>query len=249
MKFFLRLQLILLTTLFTVNFASARNLYLQIIDAQRNGVSRVTIHVEIGNESYELETDQNGNAVIENISRKKNYGHVSITSPDEEKYEDTFDYLIIKSGKKDVSEVIALRITRAYAAELFAEEVEEYHNEFEKKYPFTTLDTCSLTHENDILEEPAFPGGMPMMSRFINRFVEYPEESIMMEEQGKVYLSFTIATDGSISDIKVEKGASEHLNKEAKRLLELMPNWLPAICEHGERIQQTARLPIVFTLN
>ncbi len=92
-----------------------------------------------------------------------------------------------------------------------------------------------------------FPGGMRMFHKYINENLLYPEESIDMEEQGKVYLSFVIEKDGSISNIKVERGVSTLLDREAKRLIQEMPKWIPAYC-NGRPETTRVRIPLTFTM-
>lgn len=95
--------------------------------------------------------------------------------------------------------------------------------------------------------EAGFPGGPAELQRWINSNVKYPETSIDMEEQGKVYLSFVVEADGSISNIDVEKGVTRDLDREAKRVVRSMPNWIPGEAG-GKKVRTRCRLPIVFTL-
>jgi protein TonB len=95
--------------------------------------------------------------------------------------------------------------------------------------------------------EAGFPGGAAELHRWIVSNVQYPETSIEMEDQGRVYLSFVVEADGSISNIKVEKGVTRELDREAKRLARKMPRWTPGEAG-GRKVRTRGRLPIVFTL-
>jgi len=95
--------------------------------------------------------------------------------------------------------------------------------------------------------EATFPGGAIEMNRFIVTNIQYPETSIDMEEQGRVYLSFVVEKDGSITGLKVERGVSKDLDREAKRVLRSMPKW-NAGESNGRKVRTRCRLPIVFTL-
>lgn len=96
--------------------------------------------------------------------------------------------------------------------------------------------------------EAQFPGGAAELQKWIANNVQYPQTAIEMNEQGKVYLSFVVESDGSISNIVVERGVSGDLDREAKRLARSMPKWSPG--EAGGRKARTrCRLPINFTLN
>ncbi len=96
--------------------------------------------------------------------------------------------------------------------------------------------------------EAGFPGGQAALMKFIQTNVQYPETSIDMDEQGKVYLSFVVGADGKISQVKVERGVSKDLDREAKRVVRSMPNWIPGEAD-GKKVPTRCRLPIVFTLN
>ncbi len=96
--------------------------------------------------------------------------------------------------------------------------------------------------------EASFPGGAAALQSFIVNNIQYPETSIDMDEQGKVYLSFVVGADGSISQVKVERGVSKDLDREAKRVVRSMPKWIPGEAK-GKKVPTRCRLPIVFTLN
>lgn len=96
--------------------------------------------------------------------------------------------------------------------------------------------------------EAAFPGGAGAMTSFIVNNIQYPETAIDMDEQGKVYLSFVVGADGKISQVKVERGVSKDLDREAKRIVRAMPKWEPGEVG-GKKVPTRCRLPIVFTLH
>lgn len=95
--------------------------------------------------------------------------------------------------------------------------------------------------------EAMFDGGAAEMQRWINDHVNYPQDAIEMNEQGRVYLKFVVEKDGSISNIGIERGVSESLDREAKRLLRNMPKWIPGEAK-GTKARTICRLPINFTL-
>lgn len=96
--------------------------------------------------------------------------------------------------------------------------------------------------------EASFLGGAAAMQRWIAENVNYPQSSIEMNEQGRVYLSFVVEADGSLSNIAIERGVSQDLDKEAKRLIRKMPNWEAGEAK-GKKARTRCRLPINFTLN
>jgi periplasmic protein TonB len=121
----------------------------------------------------------------------------------------------------------------------------------------TPPDLTNGNNTNVIVEQPiidfpdveaSFLGGAAAMQRWIAENVIYPQSSIEMNEQGRVYLSFVVEADGSLSNIEIERGVSQDLDKEAKRLIRKMPNWEAGEAK-GKKARTRCRLPINFTLN
>ncbi len=106
--------------------------------------------------------------------------------------------------------------------------------------------------EDEVIEFPdveaTFPGGPAEMMKWIAKNIQYPQTSIEMNEQGRVFLSFVVEADGSISNVAVERGVSPDLDKEAKRVVRAMPNWAPGEAK-GKKARTRCRLPINFQLN
>ena len=94
---------------------------------------------------------------------------------------------------------------------------------------------------------PQFPGGMAAFTRWLNENIRYPEEARRKKIEGKVVVSFVIGTNGKVSDHKVEKAANPLLDKEALRVLSLMPDWKPGM-EKGKPCRTLFAIPIVFQL-
>lgn len=78
-----------------------------------------------------------------------------------------------------------------------------------------------------VTEKPTFPGGDTDLMKFINRHREYPKAAYQRGVQGRVTCSFVVNTDGTVSHISVLRGVEPSLNKEAIRVLSMMPEWTP----------------------
>lgn len=95
--------------------------------------------------------------------------------------------------------------------------------------------------------EASFVGGPTEMMKYLIDNIEYPAISVEAHEEGKVYVSFVIEKDGSVTNIEVERGVSKELDREAKRVVKSFPKWIPG--EKGmQPVRTRVRLPIVFTL-
>lgn len=101
----------------------------------------------------------------------------------------------------------------------------------------------------DVVEvEPQFIGGEEAMQKFIKENIRYPVEAIQNGYDGKVFVMFVVEHDGSISNVKIARGAHPLLNDEALRVIRLMPNWKPGY--HKDIAVRTRVVtPIVFKLD
>jgi hypothetical protein len=77
------------------------------------------------------------------------------------------------------------------------------------------------------IPEPSFPGGGDSLMAFIKRNMKWPIANGC--EHGTVYITFTIDTSGKINEPKILKGICPPYDKEALRLVSIMPKWNPAI--------------------
>ena len=73
-------------------------------------------------------------------------------------------------------------------------------------------------------------------------------EAIELGIQGKVYTSFIVETDGSLSNIQIMRGVSPEIDEEAKRIISIMPKWIVGEMG-GKKIRTKVRVPIAFVLS
>jgi protein TonB len=94
---------------------------------------------------------------------------------------------------------------------------------------------------------PSFPGGSGALAKYLAENTSYPSFAREAEIQGKVFISFVVEADGSISNVEVVRNLHPVLDEEAARVVASMPNWIP-----GEQNQQPVRvrytLPITFQI-
>ncbi len=94
---------------------------------------------------------------------------------------------------------------------------------------------------------PEFPGGEKAMLDFVKNNMIYPQPAKEKGISGTVYLSFVIDRNGKITAVKVVHGVSQELDKEAARILKLMPEWIPGK-QNGNAVNVQMSLPIKFEL-
>ena len=96
-------------------------------------------------------------------------------------------------------------------------------------------------------DDPEFPGGMDSLLAFLQRNIVYPELARENGIEGKVYVTFVVETDGSISNVKVLRDIGGGCGQEAVRVVMLMPKWKPGK-QAGKAVRVQYNLPIYFVL-
>jgi TonB family protein len=76
-------------------------------------------------------------------------------------------------------------------------------------------------------EPPMFKGGISAVYRFLSSHVHYPIEAREKNITGKVYMTFVVDKDGSLTDIKVARGIGGGCDEETLRIFKLSPKWKP----------------------
>jgi protein TonB len=65
--------------------------------------------------------------------------------------------------------------------------------------------------------------------------------------QGRVIIQFIVEKDGSISSAKYIRGVDPSLDKEAMRIVNAMPKWVPGK-QKGESVRCFITIPIEFRI-
>ncbi len=94
---------------------------------------------------------------------------------------------------------------------------------------------------------PEFPGGEMALRTFIANAIKYPVIAQENGIQGKVYVTFVVGKDGSVSDAKIARGVDPSLDKEALRVVNTLPKWKPGK-QRGKPVNVSYTVPINFVL-
>ena len=94
---------------------------------------------------------------------------------------------------------------------------------------------------------PEFAGGQAALMKFLSENMKYPSVDIEMGNEGRVICTFVVEKDGSITDIKVIRGVSPTIDKEAVRVISEMPNWKPGF-QNGRIVRVKFTLPVHFKI-
>ncbi|MBS1624021.1 MAG: energy transducer TonB [Bacteroidetes bacterium] len=94
---------------------------------------------------------------------------------------------------------------------------------------------------------PSYPGGEGAMMKFIQEHINYPDMERENDIQGRVVVGFVVTEDGSLTDIQVKKGVSDGINREALRVVRMLPKFNPGK-QQGKPVKVSYVLPIMFKL-
>lgn len=105
--------------------------------------------------------------------------------------------------------------------------------------------------DSDLLSDagtvvPYFPGGLNAMRAFVAKHVRYPEAARKLKKEGRVIISAQVDTKGNLSQYKVMMSDDPLFDKEALRVVKLMPRFVPE--GKGKVVAGTVEIPVMFRL-
>jgi periplasmic protein TonB len=94
-------------------------------------------------------------------------------------------------------------------------------------------------------EMPTFRGGdINKFREWVQKKTRYPQIATVNGIQGKVYITFVIETDGSVSNVKVARGVDPLIDDEALKSVRSSPKWTP-----GRHRGKAVRVSYYITVN
>ena len=94
---------------------------------------------------------------------------------------------------------------------------------------------------------PEYPGGEAALRQFLASNVKYPDDAVKSGTQGKVFVKFVVNKDGKVINPKIARSVSPSIDKEALRVVSIMPNWTPGK-QSGKNVAVEYTVPIFFKL-
>jgi len=94
---------------------------------------------------------------------------------------------------------------------------------------------------------PSFPGGTSELMKYLYKNLRYPLLAKETGIQGKVFVTFVVEKDGSVTDVRVLRGIGGGCDEEAIRVVENMPSWIPGR-QRNIPVRVSFNLPVKFKL-
>lgn len=96
--------------------------------------------------------------------------------------------------------------------------------------------------------KPEFPGGIEKFFKFVDNNFKYPQDAEIANTDlkgSKVYATFVVEKDGSLTDIKILRDAGYGTGAEAIRVLKKCPKWIPGQ-QNGKKVRVLYSVPITI---
>lgn len=145
-----------------------------------------------------------------------------------------------KIVKKEIpieERINVIKVNEHYDVDLIAEPEPTYRQEQEN------IDIIYNSVEIEI--KPEFIGGNKKLQEYLSQTFEISNEMKENELKGKVYVSFVVERDGSLSNIKILRDIGYETGKEAIRVLKKMPRWKPGE-QNGKKVRCSYTIPIII---
>lgn len=111
-------------------------------------------------------------------------------------------------------------------------------------YDTSIVDTTKIY--TDIEQMPQYPGGDSAMIAFIHKNITLqPMAQCYNGIGGKVICHFIVEKDGSVTDITILRSIDPTCDKEAIRVLKLLPKFIPGK-QNGQAVRVYYTLPVIF---
>ncbi len=157
--------------------------------------------------------------------------------PPPEQVEVTTEFEVVEDDKEITNElVVNAEVTDdTKNIEITPVKVEEEEEEEEVEI-FTVV-------END----PEFPGGTEALYKYLATNIKFPQLARDNNISGRVYVTFVVERDGSITGARVLRDIGGGCGAEAIRVVKAMPKWTPGK-QRGKPVRVQYNLPVAFIL-
>jgi protein TonB len=95
---------------------------------------------------------------------------------------------------------------------------------------------------------PTFKGGdINRFREWVQKRVRYPELAAENGIQGRVFITFVVETNGTVSNVTITRSVDALLDEAAKEAVGASPKWEPGM-QRGRPVRVRYSIPIIFQL-
>jgi TonB family protein len=88
---------------------------------------------------------------------------------------------------------------------------------------------------------------MQFLTRWVYKYLKYPDSAVRDGIRGRVVVDFTINEDGNLTDAVITKGLSEEIDAEVLKVINASPKWKAAKL-NGSKVKVKISIPVDFKL-
>ena len=125
--------------------------------------------------------------------------------------------------------------------------LEELEEEQDKPLEAMGVDPNNPLKFRVVEDLPQFPGGAVELMKWLTKNLRYPASARNQKVQGKVVAVFYVEKDGKVTGAKITQSLSTDCDREALRVIRMMPDWTPGI-QNDKPCRTKVCIPIVFKL-
>jgi protein TonB len=96
----------------------------------------------------------------------------------------------------------------------------------------------------EVESKPEFPGGPQMFYSFVGKNYLIPDDERF--KGGKVFASFVVEKDGTVTDVKILRDCGFGSGEQLKRVLLLSPKWKPAM-QNNQPVRCMYTIPVTIS--
>lgn len=154
-----------------------------------------------------------------------------------------FSHVGFKTTKSSVNETMTIQMDEA---NLLVNETVVIGYAPSKEKQVSKNPSQDNNNEGVLVEQmPEYPGGSKALMEYISNSLRYPTSAIAKGVGGRVLCSCIVNEEGKVTDVKVVESVNPDLDKEAIRVIENMPDWIPGK-QNGKGTPVKFTFPIVF---
>ncbi|MCX6255057.1 MAG: energy transducer TonB, partial [Bacteroidia bacterium] len=93
---------------------------------------------------------------------------------------------------------------------------------------------------------PSFKGGdINKFREWVQKRTNYPQIAIDRKIKGRVFLTFIVETDGSVTNVTIVKGVDPIIDDEAVKVIQASPKWSPGL-QRGQPVRVRYSMSLLF---
>jgi TonB family protein len=107
--------------------------------------------------------------------------------------------------------------------------------------------TRGIEETHPVIEMAEPQGGRTAFKKYLEAQLQYPNQALANQVEGKVTVQFTVQPNGQLSDFKILKGLGYGCDEEVIRLIKEGPSWAPSR-KDNQPVREDVKIRLKFDL-